>query len=287
MNKKGIVIFAHNNRQVDYGLLATISAGLATKNLGVPVSLITDKSTVDWMQESGTYLTSIKIFDKIILVDSPSEQNRRILFDGEQSESVPFKNSNRNTVWNLSPYETTLLIDSDFLIFSNDLNKFWDLDFDIMISDSMNDIRGSRAGILDRNISETGIRMLWATTVMFKKNERSKLFFNLVEFVKENYKHYADLFRYDPRQYRNDISFSVAKHIFDGFEENLSGTLPSILTTIDKDVLFKIGNTGELIFLLNDNIDNRYSSVVIKDRDVHVMNKQSIIRNSQQLLGLL
>ena len=31
--KKGCLIFAHNNRQIDYSLLALISGGLAKKNL--------------------------------------------------------------------------------------------------------------------------------------------------------------------------------------------------------------------------------------------------------------
>jgi hypothetical protein len=47
--KNGCLIFAHNNRQIDYSLLALISGGLAKKNLKVPISLVTDKSTVDWL----------------------------------------------------------------------------------------------------------------------------------------------------------------------------------------------------------------------------------------------
>jgi hypothetical protein len=38
---KGVLIFAHNSPDVDYGLMATIAGGLAKKNLGVPVSLVT------------------------------------------------------------------------------------------------------------------------------------------------------------------------------------------------------------------------------------------------------
>jgi hypothetical protein len=287
MNEKGIVIFAHNNKQVDYGILATVAAGLAKKNLKVPVTLITDKTTIEWMQESGTYLKAIPIFHKIILVENEEFNNHRLLFDGTDSQIVPFKNLNRNSVWNLTPYETTLLIDSDFLIFSDYLDKFWDLDFDVMISSAMQDIKGTRAGILDKRISETGVRMLWATTVMFKKNHRSKLFFDLVDYIKDNYKHYADLFRFNPKQYRNDISFSIAKHILDGFEENLVGSLPSVLTTIDKDILHSVLPDGSLLFLLNNEQSNQYSAISILNTDVHVMNKQSVVRVSSQLLELI
>ena len=51
----GILIFAHNNREVDYGLLAVISGGLAKKHLDVPVSLVTDHSTKEWLIESNTW----------------------------------------------------------------------------------------------------------------------------------------------------------------------------------------------------------------------------------------
>jgi hypothetical protein len=51
----GVLIFAHNNRDVDYALMAMVAGGLAKKNLNVPVSLVTDLSTVEWMQTAGTY----------------------------------------------------------------------------------------------------------------------------------------------------------------------------------------------------------------------------------------
>ena len=51
---QGIILYAHNNRTVDYALMAVIAGGLAKKNLQVPVSLITDESTIAWMKESNS-----------------------------------------------------------------------------------------------------------------------------------------------------------------------------------------------------------------------------------------
>jgi hypothetical protein len=65
---RGVLIFAHNNRDIDYALLAVISGGLAKKYLTLPVSLVTDASTVEWMKTSKIYKTAVEIFDKIILV---------------------------------------------------------------------------------------------------------------------------------------------------------------------------------------------------------------------------
>lgn len=284
---KGCLIFAHNNRQIDYSLLAIISGGLAKKNLGVPVSLVTDQSTVDWMDEFGTLPKAKEIFEKIIIAERPVTNNTRRLSDGVETATVPFINANRYSAWELTPYDRTLLLDSDFLIFSNELGQYWDVDTSMLIAHSMNDLKGDRVGVLDKNVSETGVHMYWATTVMFTKNAETKMFFDLVEHIKLNYKFYSDVYRFNPQQFRNDIAFSVAKHILDGYENFDSRCLPSLNTVIDKDILCDV-NGSKLTFLVNDShSQEKYLAISIKDRDIHIMNKQSIIRNSKQLLELI
>jgi hypothetical protein len=190
-------------------------------------------------------------------------------------------------VWELSPYDQTLLIDSDFLIFSNKLNEYWSVDAPVMMGHSMTDLTGERGGILDRRVSETGVHMFWATTVMFDKSPESEFFFKLVDFVKDNYVYYADLFRFNPKQFRNDIAFSVAKHIMNGFETEFAYTLPPILTVFDKDILHSFDN-NKLTFLVSQPNDVAgFWAATTKGTDVHIMNKQSIIRNAGSLLELI
>jgi hypothetical protein len=286
---RGVLIFAHNNRDVDYALLALIAGSLAKKNLGVPVSLVTDDTTVEWMKTSMIYEKAIDVFDKIIIVEKPVTDNTRRLHDGHNNKVVPFVNSNRSSAWHLTPYDQTLLIDSDFLIFSNRLNEYWDVKEDVMISESMKDIfYESRAGYHDWYISDTGIPMLWATTVMFTKNARSCAVFDMIEYVRTNYQHYADIFRFDHRQYRNDISFSVASHILAGFESNIKTTsLPPVLTTIDRDILDSVDKNGKLTLLISSKLNDKFYAATTCGLDLHIMNKQSIIRNAESLLTLI
>lgn len=284
--KKGVVIIAHNNRKVDYAKMAIISGGLAKKNLKVPVSLITDQSTVDWMSQSEIYETATDIFENIILTDRPEIDNHRTLHDGTLVDNVPFINSNRFSAYDLSPYDKTLLIDSDFMIMTDNLNQYWSINENLLISESINDIQGNRIGVLDKWTSETGVHLYWATTVMFTKSKEAQIFFDLVKFVKDNYKFYADLFRFRSTQYRNDISFSIAKHILDGFEKtNIS--LPSILTAQDKDIIEKVEKNSIVFSIKNLNDPDSFCLCAIKDQDVHIMNKQSIIRNYDHFKGLL
>lgn len=284
--KRGILIFAHNSREVDYALMSLVSAKFAKANLQVPVSLVVDKFTVEWMQTSNIYDLSQETFDKIIEIEKPVTQNTRVLHDGYNSKTVPFVNSNRASVWDLTPYDRTLLIDSDFLIMSNRLEEYWEVDSSVMLSPSMKDVRGDRKGILDSWVSETGIPLYWATTVMFTKNNESKIFFDLVDVIRTNYNYFADLFRFNPKQYRNDITFSIAKHMLNGFD-NGTENLPPILTLLDKDLIHSI-DKNQLRVYLNDSMSEDLVVISsIKDLDVHVMNKQSIIRNAKEFLEIL
>lgn len=285
---KGVLLFAHNSADVDYGLMAIISGGLAKKYLGVPVTLVTDKWTMKWLHDSGMHGIAEKVFDHVINVELPHTKNSRMLHDGFEGKIIPFVNSNRCDAYHLSPYDKTLLIDSDFLIFSDRLNEYWDLDSGVLLGKSMIDITGERGTILDKKVSETGIDLFWATTVMFDKNSESKFFFELVDFVKENYRYYADLFRFNPKQYRNDISFSIAKHIMNGYETDKVYTLPSLLTVFDKDILHDVRDDGALTFLVDKPTDTgNFWAATTKNVDVHVINKQSIIRNKDKLLDLI
>ena len=114
---KGVLVFAHNSRQIDYAKIAMVCGSLAKKNLNVPVSLATDPSTVEWMQESKIFKQANEIFDNIIIVESPPSNQNRIFSDGTEKIVAPFKNSNRNSVWNITPYDRTLLVDCDYFIF--------------------------------------------------------------------------------------------------------------------------------------------------------------------------
>jgi hypothetical protein len=285
---RGALIFAHNNRDIDYALMSMISGGLAKKHLAIPVSLVTDESTTAWMKTSGIYQSAEKLFDNIILVEKPKTDNQRRLHDGINNTTVPFVNLNRASAWDLTPYDKTLLLDSDYLIFSDRLNEYWDLDEDILISQAINDIYDQkRLGFHDRYVSDTGVHLYWATIVMFTKNQRSLAYFDMVNYIKDNYQYYGDLFRFDTRQYRNDISFSVAKHILDGFETNETPSLPPVLSALDKDILHSVDATGKLTFLVSPTLNGTYCATAVKDVDIHVMNKQSLIRNAQQLLELI
>jgi hypothetical protein len=281
---QGILIFAHNSRTIDYARLAIISGFLASKYLKKSISLVTDESTLVWIKESNIIEYVKKVFDNIILTEKPDLDNFRKLNNGQISETIPFFNKNRSSAWDLSPYDQTLLIDSDFLIGSDSLNNYWGEG--IRISSAINDACvKNRMMYHDTYISDTGIKMYWATTVMFDKSKESELFFNLVEYIKLNYNYYADLFRFNSQIYRNDFTFSIAKHILNGFSTENVYDLPPVLSVIDKDIVVDLKN-GPTVLITEDTVGNYYVGN-FKNLDLHIMNKQSIVKHFDQFVELI
>lgn len=285
----GGLIFAHNSEDLDYALMAIISAGLAKKQLDIPFTLVTDYSTELWMKQSGIIEIANTVFEKITVLDNFRPlPNQRFLFDGDEGKHVPFINSTRSSAYDLTPYDRTLLIDSDYLIFSESLKYFLESKNSFMIPDSIKLLSGKDTKILDKNVSPAGIKLCWATTIIFDKIQENKIRFDLIKNIRDNYRLYSELYGYtNIEQFRNDIAFSISKHIVDGFFQNDDFNLPSLLTSVDNDILIDVVNSKLKFLIYNDTGDNRYTLCSISDTDIHVMNKQSIVRNKDKLLEMI
>jgi hypothetical protein len=281
---KGCLIFAHNSPEVDYGSQAVLSALLISKTLKVPVSLVTDQGTIDYAK---TKFDSFP-FDQIIIVDAPVRTNYRRLYNGaENQKNISFINSNRNDAWELTPYDRTLVVDADFLVFSDHLNKYWDCEESFLISPGMIDPLIVDLDPKDHWVSRNSIRMLWATNFMFTKNQETKLFFDLMHHIQENYAYYGATYDFDASRYRNDYVFSIACHIMSNFgQARWHGELPSPLLIRDIDELIKIDDKG-ILFLLHDYTRQLHPTLFRTARqDLHLMNKWALLSNMEQLLEI-
>lgn len=249
----GVVIFGHNSQKVDYVKLANISAKLVNANLKVPVTLITDSESL------ASTTSSLENIDNLIVVEKPKTNNTRLLA-GEVTE---FINTNRHLAYKLSPYDRTLLIDSDLLILTDKLNSYWDSTQEFLITESMN-VLGQVLSLDDAKLSPTTIPMRWATAIMFSKTEYVETIFKTVEYVKDNWFYFTDLYNMPPRNFRNDFAFTIANHIVNGFVPT-DNFLPSPIMSLENQPLEKLETTQATI-----------NNTVVTS-DVHVMDKYSIL----------
>lgn len=273
---QGVLIFAFNNAEVDYVEIAIYAAKRVKQFLNKPVSLVTD--SVNWLHTK--FPDDVKVFDQIIESIDETTQVKKFYDGASKHSNLVWKNSNRANCFDLSPYDETLVIDSDFIINSSFLNYCWNQPHDFLIYNSYNDLSSWRDTSEFNYINEFSVPFYWATVFFFKKTKNNGHFFTLIEHIKENWKYYAKLYRVPSARYRNDIAFSIAIHMMNGFTSGEFATpiANKLNYLLDRDILIDI-LPGKLTALVNkENTSDQYTAISVNSLDVHVMNKQSLLR---------
>ena len=270
---KGVLIFAQNNIEVDYAKISLFAAERIKQYLNVPVTLVTDSR--EWLLKSQP--SAEKIFDNFLDVYSDTEQTKKF-YDGALSSKVlTWKNLNRSDCYELSPYDETLVIDSDYIISSNNLSKIWNNSQDFLIYKDSFDIAQWRNTCSFKQLNQYSISFYWATAFYFKKSKENQSFFDIVKHIKKNWSYYKALYTIDSSVFRNDFAFSIAIHMMGG--KNFATSLPGKMNYIlDRDILIDI-NKEQLKFLIEKNsYVGEYIAAKTTGLDVHVMNKYSLTR---------
>jgi len=268
--RKGILVFAYNNRAVDYIAQAAFLAQRAKKYLDLPVTIVTDD-----VEYAGRVYSD---FDNIIFEKS-SAITAKSYNDGTMARhKLVFKNDTRPKAYDLSPYEQTLLLDTDYIIADDMLKHCFDSPNSFMIYKDAYDLAGFRDYCEFDKISDVGVDFYWATCVYFTKCKSNKTFFDLLQHIQTYWTHYRQIYRLETPVYRNDHVFSIAIHIMNGFMQGeFAKKLPGkLFYTTDKDILHNL-NGDEFTFLLEkENFLGQYTLAKFKGRSIHVMNKFSV-----------
>lgn len=288
---RGLVFFGINNSRVNYLRLAIIAARFARKNLGNKTSLclISDKDTLQSASEPlGNY------FDDIVeTVSTDTFENTRLYKDTRYySFSDKFRNELRSSAYDLSPYDETILIDCDYLICSDVLNHVWGCEEDVLINRDALSLSHEPLDGDEYRLNSFGIRMYWATLIYFKKSEKAKQLFNLVEHIKENWEFYKLIYDFPGSMFRNDYAFSIAIHIMNGSIDDTENfpSFPNskIFTALDTDQLLRVNGQNDLTLFINNKNENwKFTATRIKGIDVHCMNKLSILNNADEIMEIL
>jgi len=275
MNNKGAFLIARNNGHIDYVKQAVFLARRIKQYLNIPVTIATDSAA--YLEEAfGT-----SDFDNVIKLEYTKESNLRYFFDGTlYKKTASFKNANRASVYELSPYDETLLLDTDYIISNNMLKSVFESTSDFSIYKKSNDVAKVRNEREFDKISDTSVDFYWATVVYFKKTDTNEIFFNLVKHIEQEWDHYRRVYQISSGLFRNDFAFSIAIHIMNGFcAGDFAQQLPgSMLYTTDKDVLWQLTN-DEMIFLVEKKeYLGEYTALKTTGQTIHVMNKASLNR---------
>jgi hypothetical protein len=211
---KGVVLFAFNTA-VDYVKIADRASKLIEHTLQLPVTLITDKGAEPKFS-----------YDHVINVDAMPATFRAP--DG----SVQWRNRGRFTAYELSPYEQTLLLDSDYLMLDRSLLTILKTTVDYKLMHHSYTANGMKYAMM----GETSLPYVWATVVAFNKTPLSEMLFDMVGRIQRNYQYYRALYNIREVNFRNDYAFAIANNILSGYNTNESQGIPWPMFTIDEDI---------------------------------------------------
>lgn len=258
VESRGVVLFAFNTDTVDYVTIADNCAKLIAKNLKLPVTLVTDSGASPKFS-----------YDQVIAVDYHGVNQRTDVVTRKQ---VQWKNFGRHTVYEHSPYDHTLMLDTDYLVLDESLLKLFDQDYDYKIMGQSDDFDKS----MTSRMGNVSLPYLWATVVLFRKSSRSECFFSLVGKIQRNWGYYRSLFNVDGSQYRNDFAFAMADIILNGYSLNRPNTIPWNMLTV----------AGEVTKLeLKDNniiVRTPTKAYIVPKHNIHIMHKQYLMSEHYQ-----
>lgn len=221
----GALLYAFNS-DINYTKIALECANRIREYLDIPVSIVTD------------VLLNNSAFDKEIIVSKPLTKNYKYWQDTDKT--TLWHNAGRSGALDVTPYERTLLVDIDYMINSAVLKNL------LNSTQSFFAHKTVMPATKQTTVETFGLHkstMWWATVVVFDKSQFSKDVFGMWQMVEQNYQHYANVFQFDGRKFRNDYALSIALLVANGnsVPENcnipwpLVNVEPAVEVTLDED----------------------------------------------------
>lgn len=255
----GALIFAFNNDDIDYVAMAAWSAENIRRHLGIPVCVVTDEPTVP------------DAFDRVVQL-ARGESGSRYFEDIEKS--VNWYNYNRVNALTASPWDQTLVLDADYVVASSALKPLLKSSQEFLCHRLAYDL--TRPGFLDglNNFGDRGMPMWWATVMLFQKTAYVKHIFQVMEMVRDNWRHYCDLFGIHRSTYRNDFALSMAIGVVSGHTWQCTEIPWNLASVMPHDRVGQVAQDHYEVKFLDQ--DRRLRRVTVKNHDFHAMGKRSL-----------
>lgn len=231
---RGVVIFATNTVDTNYIGIAEQNARLVEKHLALPTTIITTQQ---------------------------NSVNRRLSTD--TGTFVEWKNLGRHQAYEASPYDETILLDADYLIFDNSLLKLFNTDFDYLLFNKNQYVNKPNETWM---MGPHSLPYVWATAVLFRKTDRAKMFFDLVGRIQRNYGYYKLLYNIQESNYRNDYAFAIAHYILNGYSLSFESFAPWPITTF-------AGPIASVTYGNNIVVKDSNKAYVLPKQNLHILSK--------------
>lgn len=255
---RGVVLFAFNSDTVNYYDTAVFCAKRIDYFLNLPVTLITDTKSLPE--------TVSDIFQNVITVEAQSDN---------QKSTGQWINKGRYRAYELTPYDETLVLDTDYIVNSDQLNNIFDIYDDFMCAKTAEYLMFTDTP--REIISNNSFDCPWATVMAFKKTHKAKQIFECIQMIQENYIHYSNLYGFVAMPYRNDYALAIALHIVYGGLVDNSVYMPWNLIHVNERVkMYRVGTGMDTNFVATKQ-NKRTEYIKIKNTDFHMLFKPNFI----------
>lgn len=192
---KGIVVLAQNNSTVDYVEQACLLAmSLKVTNPTVKISVITDNDVPEHYRN---------LFDKIIPIPF-----------GDDADKSEWKIENRWKMYHASPYDKTIVLDTDMLILQ-DISAWWDFldNYELFFTSKVYTYRGDLVtnDYYRKTFTANSLPDLYVGLHYFKKSDFAKEFYKWMEVITQNWELFYG--KYAKEQYPDRPSMDVTAAI--------------------------------------------------------------------------
>jgi len=256
----GAIIFAIDG-DIKYTQLAKQAAERVRHWLDLPTTLITDQAV------------DSTVFENVIVLDNVGQSSTRFWADS-QKRSLWF-NACRSQALDLTPYDRTLLIDADYWIGSDNLLTIIHSQQPFACHRRAMNANDDQSQI--KKFSERNIDMWWATVCVFDKSSITKDIFTAWKMIQENYQHYAALFNFTARPFRNDYALSLALLLVNGHQQPQWADLPWPLINVTPESDIKLDDgTWHVEYQRMINGELKPYKVLFDHMDLQVMGKTNL-----------
>lgn len=257
----GALIFAFNNKDIDYVGMASWSAKNIRRHLGIGTTIVTDS-------ESGVNTAD---FEHVIITNKEQGGTRHF---SDIGHTVAWYNSNRVDAYNLTPYDQTLVLDADYVVASNKLKSLFNSNQDFLCHrHAYNVANGEFLHDLNK-FGAHGFPLWWATVMLFRKSDTTKNIFDCMIMIKQNWQHYRDLYNVPRSNYRNDFALSIALGIVNGHITQINSIPWPLATVLPETKLTRI--TDDQYKFEYQNHENQPKYQLHSGFDFHAMGKKHL-----------
>ena len=261
---RGITIFAFNNEQIDYLAMAAWSAGNIHRHLDLPVCVITDV----------TDPARTAAFDQVVVTESPTVQQQRYFFD--YKKNAAWHNMSRSSVYDLSPWDHTLVLDADYVVASDQLKVLFEADQDFLAHDRAVDVSGYPPFDNNNWFGSYQLPMAWATVMCFCRSKTAKLIFDSMQMIRNNWNHYRELYHINEETFRNDYALSIAMNIVDGHTLSMPSIPWPLMSLTSLSRLIQLGADTYRVEYENTNTEGKTRWIQLHNQDFHAMGKRAL-----------